>query len=913
MRILLAALLAIVPLILPLGSQAKVVGILFDTSGSMINRDQLPSFGMQLLAGTIDGRAGQDRVLLMNFNAFMAVVKAEPGLLATTPANIARLRTKLPPTVARPIDILTDRAHQGVVDLARNLFVSQKDLGTPYGPIDVMLTALTEARRENEPAFLVIVSDGAYNEQGLPGPAALRAAYGDFKDRFPGGLRVEYLFILPQDPDDAAKLQRNIAGQGVRDALLDVFNDGARRADGSRSGAWTVSNGAQMWDALRDIIARISGSDLTAQRQFVQYDGNSVRIETPLSIGRVVAVSTANTAAAVPRWVSSTFDQKPTATRQVSARMDHADPNLDAKPMHGLVQHHWFANAVAAGRYEITFDRPVTDNVFLMFETRAVADLRIFDASGRELDRSGGGPVQLTVGEPYTFLSRIFDSPGTSPAPVPFSILPPSLTLTLRLAGPAGIGARSMDIDSGDNLGRFVWTPTASGEAVARTQAAIPGFLTPLSPSVPIRVVDLKTPLTVSPLQPTAGCVACTPAGLRSEFIPNGPDMELATFTVTANGQVDGAIRIETASLPPFVEIRDERGVPVDPSTPIPMAAAGTRRFSVWRLGTIAGTPLQGAPSELTIPISPAAPWTGASTAVSATLTLIVPDLTMRLVAVTQPATPGTLDGLLVPAAELRRGRFFAQLALDNAVVVPDPAAIGTTVHMSIDGLSGPLIGHTGQFSDPRVSGNLVLDVRPESSLLCLCFIGVENWFNGTDRRLATVAYRDHLRLQSAATEFALFLPMPLPQLGLSCLLNLLCLLLIVMVLRGIIAWFRTNRFPKSAVLEVQEGRGLPRFQRLRGNNYTWLRVWIALYVGDPHEKRTLQGLRLLALPDGAALDLSGPTPPPWTLERMGQSFAELKEQSRDLEAFRLIWGDRLEHLYTKGLVVRLKRNASDE
>ena len=43
-------------------ASARVIGILFDDSGSMAPRIQLPTFGAQLLISTLDGRAGKDRL-----------------------------------------------------------------------------------------------------------------------------------------------------------------------------------------------------------------------------------------------------------------------------------------------------------------------------------------------------------------------------------------------------------------------------------------------------------------------------------------------------------------------------------------------------------------------------------------------------------------------------------------------------------------------------------------------------------------------------------------------------------------------------------------------------------------------------------------------------------------------------------
>ncbi|MEM6487273.1 MAG: hypothetical protein AAF677_03230 [Pseudomonadota bacterium] len=144
--------------------------------------------------------------------------------------------------------------------------------------------------------------------------------------------------------------------------------------------------------------------------------------------------------------------------------------------------------------------------------------------------------------------------------------------------------------------------------------------------------------------------------------------------------------------------------------------------------------------------------------------------------------------------------------------------------------------------------------------------------------------------------------------------MNLLYLLLFVMFVRGVAALITTNRFPPKAVVEVTHTRGsIPTFKRLRGRNYTWLRAWIALFTGNPDEVAVVQGMRMLAVPGGAELDFGKGRVPPWSLERMGQTFTEMKEMSPQMANFKLIWGDQLENQNVPGLSIRLKKSSSDD
>ena len=144
-----------------------------------------------------------------------------------------------------------------------------------------------------------------------------------------------------------------------------------------------------------------------------------------------------------------------------------------------------------------------------------------------------------------------------------------------------------------------------------------------------------------------------------------------------------------------------------------------------------------------------------------------------------------------------------------------------------------------------------------------------------------------------------------------SCLLNLFALFLLIIFVRGVFALLLTKRFPRGSVLEVTEGSNIPRYVQLRGSNYTWLRCWLALFLGNPNERRNAEGLAMQAVRQGALLDLSK-NAPRWHLERMGQSFDEIKEYQKDTRDFRLIWGDRFKNLDNSRITMRLKLKSTD-
>src|ERR1043166_7527454 len=62
--LLLAACLA------PLEAAGRTIGLVFDDSGSMKHNIQLPTFGVQLLVSTLDGREGRDRLFSIRLSQF---------------------------------------------------------------------------------------------------------------------------------------------------------------------------------------------------------------------------------------------------------------------------------------------------------------------------------------------------------------------------------------------------------------------------------------------------------------------------------------------------------------------------------------------------------------------------------------------------------------------------------------------------------------------------------------------------------------------------------------------------------------------------------------------------------------------------------------------------------------------------
>lgn len=902
--------------LLPRVADAKTVAVLFDTSGSMEPRFQLPSFGARMLAATIDGRAGFDRLLVMNFNEYFtrwnSTIPDIDASMASGPApDIDQIVAGLPNAIA-DLSVTSGRDHKSLMARLERTFQYVGSTSTPYGPIEVMLERLVQDATPGEEAVFILVTDGGYDLGDLFANGALvphmRARFEAVQERLTAKgatLSVQYLFI---DQQGGSELRQTVREQGVRDTLLEVFNGDARE------GSKYVSSAEELWEALQDIIAEVSDKDRDAQADFIDYSGNTISLSTPLSISRVVIVSTGQRGA-VPERQSDTFSEAPTETRKVSTQMSGTDAAFGNPPRRGgIVEHLYFQRAVPPGNYELMFSGPVTDDVFLLFETRAKNALQLFDSAGTEVLPDATGQLHVYIRQDYTFRSTILDGDAApQPQPVDFAKLPHNLSIALTLADDRSPTTSTMALDDTTDIASAPWTPGREGEMTAVSRASA-GVLSPRSETLRILVLDSTAAVTVSPITPTVTCTTCAPDEIELPLTAQ-PGSSVGTFEITAEADLDGEVTLEGTELPPGTEIRDENGNPIDLTTPLPFQANSTRIFTLWRTDDATVEDIAEGGTDVTIVATPTGQWGGSPAQVVTRAKIEAPEMSMTLVDVTQPITPGQVDGLLVPAGELVRGQFAAQYALVDLLLPPDNSVIDDLVSIEASGWMSGLVRLTPNFPNPASTGFNALEIRPKTRFWCLCWIWGANTVRGTDMRDITVSYQlraSGVVLQQASVTTRVAYPVPfVPQGSLSCALNLLYLALTWILLRGVWAVFTTHRFPSRSVVEITRGNSAPSFRRLDKGNSVWWKAWFATFIGNPDEVRVIEGVRLRATHKGAIVDVSKATPP-WRLERLDASFEELKQNQPKKTEHRLMWGERLDSLFDPTLSMRLKKKSGD-
>lgn len=895
-------------------TEARVVAILFDTSGSMESIYRLPAFGMQLLAGTLDGRAGADRLLTLNFDTY-----ANEGYSfeALGPANLPHLPPVLREAV-RTYEISSQATHQDALDgIGADFRAEDPNRGTPYGPIEIILGEAARAARPGEEVVIVVISDGEYNDDALAGghaKAELTARFQEYRAAFSGPVHAEYLFIA--SPGDAQRLRDGLKDQGVRDAFLEAFNGPDRDPAGELKGARFVTDSQALWAALREIVGEVSGVDLTQQAQWVGKGASpdSIAITSPLSISRIVVVSTAveGVGAGVPVELANFAGDlgKASEKRKVEVVMRHPDSGLEnASPRRGLVQQLWFQTTLAPGRHDMTFTGPVSeDSVFLLFQTAAIARLVLIDPdTGNEVLPDATGRRRLAKGHDYLFAAQVLD--GAVPQTVPLSALSAGLSMFLQLDGPER-RVDAMSMNPAADRGEAGWVAGDVGLYSARAQVRIPGFVSPFSEPVEFEVIDNVAQITLSPVPPDPSCAGCNLDEITSTVTPGETESVVMRFDVGADAQTDGAISFADSVLPPGFEIRDESGGTVDLRQALPFAAGETRRYAVVRTGQASAEDVLSGAQALSITASPAQDWAGSAAQLQTRVALVVGDLVLKLDSVSRPPQGGPADMLEVPGGDLLTGQFGASFSMTGLLEQPDPAAARDHVTVAASGLTGRLLRFEPLLSAPG-SAVHALEIRPSTRFWCLCGIGIENLLTGTDVRNVTVSYRDRAGLQSAEAGLKLSVPVPALPFGLSCALNLFALLLMAMFLRGIVALVTTKRFPRGSSAEITDGDSPPRYQRLDRKNSVWWKAWFALFTGNPDEMRKVEGMRLKATFGGALLDLSK-SAPAWTSQNVGESFVEVKKNRPHLTEYRLDWGDVLHNDLDPGRTVRLKRRSGD-
>jgi hypothetical protein len=888
--------LAIISLLpwLPHGASARVIGILFDDSGSMSPRIQLPTFGAQLLVSTLDGRNGQDRLFTVRLSQAIAAMGTAGNISdrdvpsgGVTADNVTQWvkqrRPHLPYTEEK---IATEAQQQATLhDMATQW--PHASVSTPYEPVEILLDRLTTEAQPGEDAVLVIMTDGDFNVP--PDLVRVQASYNRYKDRMMAKhatLHVEFLLIAPNDPATIAAVQR----QGVRAALLNTFN-------GTESGSsYEVTNLTQLIDALKNVIADVAGTDWKRQGRYISTSGNNLTINTPLSITRLVSVATTVEPQSVPQLQTQLANE--VDARHLDSAMLAADvaPAIRGQKLHGRTEQMRFQPALEPGRHVLSYDRPVASNVFLLFETAATVGLRILQADGNEAPRNGDTYV-LTKNVTYTLEASLSDVVNNAPVRVALNSLQGRADFAATIETPPTSRLVALTTDVAANRATVPLSFANLGGAAVRAQARLEGLVSSLSNPVAIQVVDAAVTFRTS-IHAAEPCPTCASGELQSTIGAAQTQRSVATIELTPNAPTTGTATLDLSGMPGPLSLLRPDGTVIHDKDEVPIANGVPLRFDLQMT-----QPGKKIPERVpfAIKLVPKPPLMGEGK-VEGTVVPNVPEAQLRYTSHSGGGrdTPFRLKGSDLLSNASPRNQLVLNFALENAIEqgnktpAPDEFSVAWDNWM----LSGV----------PRLE-KYAVHLPPTTSWWCLCFLYWDT------EHIATVRWRGPTGLQTAEASASFEVATTRPEMLWSCGRILAIALLLVWLLLALLNTVRARRFPRGSVSEVTEGRQLPRHLDLRHWNFTFLRSllpWRAWLLRPPHERTSVEGLTFEATPGGAMV-LLGQSSLDFLVIRLGQSAKEMLEINPKLQAIKIIWNDEIERSVGARMLIRLLKTLGEQ
>lgn len=348
-------------LLLCLGTSvhARVVGMVFDDSSSMIDNFHKASFAAQLVIGSLDV---SDRLFVVRLNGDRGRIE------------------EVPP--------------QGRAAYLRGMQANwQADGKTPYQPLRQMLEQLVDATPEAGDAALLVFTDGEFADAP---PAGLAQDYEALRARFPGRNFQVFFVSLPGET----------AAVDVRSALLTTFNGAPR------SGATEIERAAEIVPALRDVVAILAGADPVESGRFVRQEGAKISFELPFSVRRVLILTSGDDRTAPARWVSSTFPLSQQPPLEFEPRMRAPDPGEARRLQARIVHLTPVAPLPPKTAYGVEMDQPPRADDRILFVSGLELELALFDRQGVPLQQDAAGRVRVRRGQPvlvHAWLTDLVD------------------------------------------------------------------------------------------------------------------------------------------------------------------------------------------------------------------------------------------------------------------------------------------------------------------------------------------------------------------------------------------------------------------------------------------------------------------------------------------------------------------------
>jgi hypothetical protein len=318
---------------------SKVVGIVFDDSGSMVGRANSPVFGIQVLAASL---TKDDHLYGLTFQQHLA--RQGP----------------------QEFDLSTDTAQQASIDALRRWARSPR-VSTPYEPVEVMLSHLVKSSQPDQDVHVFIFTDGEFNS--APPEALLEEKYQQVKHQLFGERKVRSFrahFIA------FAKTEREhelIKAQRIAATLSRVFN--GREGDGVEFVATA--------DALRElmvkVISNIVETNSTLSSRVIVRDLTKIEVNPQFPVRRVIIISYVQEGRVQPKLTGWPLREKSKSLpRELKAFMAERDNVSRAGAgaetrWQANISHLDFLPAIEVGRsFALEFDQAINRQTIILLQ-----------------------------------------------------------------------------------------------------------------------------------------------------------------------------------------------------------------------------------------------------------------------------------------------------------------------------------------------------------------------------------------------------------------------------------------------------------------------------------------------------------------------------------------------------------------
>jgi hypothetical protein len=857
----------------------KLIGVVFDDSGSMRPSFHLPLLGLQMLASTLDGRQGQDRLLITRFGWHERTIQERRG-------------RSLGPNILE-VALAPQSELQATIDDFRDWRLSTST-NTPYQPLDIMLDTVAREAQPGQEVHFVVISDGAFNP-GLPSHGQMRSRFGELRDRLTQkGARLQAHFLLIVNTEGVAEQVRQ---QGVRAELLRAFN-GADDA-----GSYVVDSFPALREAMIDIIARISGTDPRRSSSVAIRSGSDVTLNLPFAVSRVIALSVGPHGGGrpVPRGIRDPVGNTAVASTRVDGRGEML--SADSLPAWRAEGRWAFAATqfiptpfLQPGRHVIPFDGPVSDDVVMLFRTDVAVGWRLLDGDG-ELRSPATGQAIVVPAERDVTLDVFVRDKLNGDRIVNMAEMPADAEFEALIIEPSGRRRAirlQLDLDNARVRGLVRFTEPGPTRIQVEMRAAG-------APSVSSGLAEIEVAARADfsiRVEPSTG----GPGNRFGVEVLAGPpvgDPKVATVAVTLDrGPGSGIALIAFSNLPVGIEaVHDGTPLPTD-GKPIPYRLGQPidvqlRRTNSWT-GHVDGRPLSG---RIVVSVS-SQQRTGqprARGSLEATIDIGVRIPPVRLVNRGHAGDRSGQTPLPVAIGEFGDDSRRLDLAITGALTPPTPDDVSATFNSRLASLLGTRVITGPAQADGTVPTHVILS--HSWCLACLLY-----WNQG--RYDVLVSYRPSHGRQNAAETVA-FVINDNGDVGRSA-CSILYIVLAVLIYVGIamLFWLTAYTFPARSTLAVETPRDFePVFSTLAGTNFALgaALLWpLRLARGRSNlrirEERRREGLRMIAEPGGMSILPTDRSWPNLTYEPIGTPLAEASPiiDGQQINPIRVVWATQL-------------------